>query len=60
MRVLLTTYPEKTIFQPMVTLAWALRTAGHEVRVAIQPGFEDVVTGAGLTARLPLSRPASV
>jgi glycosyltransferase (activator-dependent family) len=55
MRVLLTTYPEKTIFQPMVTLAWALRTAGHEVRVATQPGFEDVITGAGLTA-VPVGR----
>ncbi|GAA4542288.1 activator-dependent family glycosyltransferase [Amycolatopsis samaneae] len=50
MRVLFTTYPEPTVFQPMVPLAWALRTAGHEVRVAAQPLFADTVTAAGLTA----------
>jgi len=50
MRVLLTTYQEKTFFYHLVPLAWALRTAGHEVRVACQPGFVDVVTQAGLTA----------
>jgi glycosyltransferase (activator-dependent family) len=50
MRVLFTTYPERTLFQPMVPLAWALRAAGHEVRVACQPSFSDTVTQAGLTA----------
>ncbi len=50
MRILLTTYPEKPIFQPMVPLAWALRAAGHEVRVASQPFFADTITQAGLTA----------
>ncbi|MFC4899362.1 activator-dependent family glycosyltransferase [Streptosporangium amethystogenes subsp. fukuiense] len=50
MRILLATYQDKTIFQTMVPLAWALRTAGHEVRVACQPSFADVVTQAGLTA----------
>jgi glycosyltransferase (activator-dependent family) len=50
MRVLFTAYPEKTLFQPMVPLAWALRAAGHEVRVACQPSFADTVTQAGLTA----------
>ena len=55
MRVLFTTYPEKTIFQPMVPLAWALRAAGHEVRVASQPSFEDMITQAGLTA-VPIGR----
>ncbi|MEV4384042.1 activator-dependent family glycosyltransferase [Streptosporangium sp. NPDC049644] len=50
MRILFTTYPDKTIFHAMVPLAWALRTAGHEVRVAVQPKFADVVTQAGLTA----------
>ncbi|RZQ61163.1 activator-dependent family glycosyltransferase [Amycolatopsis suaedae] len=50
MRVLFTTYPEKTHFLAMAPLAWALRTAGHEVRVACQPKFTDVVTQAGLTA----------
>ncbi|WP_410672775.1 nucleotide disphospho-sugar-binding domain-containing protein [Amycolatopsis sp. cmx-4-68] len=50
MRVLLTTYPEKTFFYHLVPLAWALRTAGHEVRVACPPKFAAVVTQAGLTA----------
>jgi glycosyltransferase (activator-dependent family) len=50
MRVLVAVNPEKTIFQYLVTLAWALRTAGHEVRVASQPAFADVITQAGLTA----------
>ncbi|TKK79072.1 DUF1205 domain-containing protein, partial [Herbidospora galbida] len=50
MRVLFTTHPEKTHFLAMVPLAWALRTAGHEVRFAVQPKFVPVVTQAGLTA----------
>jgi glycosyltransferase (activator-dependent family) len=50
MRVLFTTWPEKTHFLAMVPLAWALRTAGHEVRVAVQPKFVDEITQAGLTA----------
>ncbi|MGW0595394.1 activator-dependent family glycosyltransferase [Streptosporangium sp. NPDC002607] len=55
MRILFATVPEKTIFLPMVPLAWALRTAGHEVRVAGQPAFSDVITQAGLTA-VPVGR----
>jgi glycosyltransferase (activator-dependent family) len=50
MRVLFATYPQKTHFMAMAPLAWALRTAGHEVRVASQPRFGDVITQAGLTA----------
>ena len=50
MRVLFVTSPEKTIFLSMVPMAWALRTAGHEVRVASRPGFANVITQAGLTA----------
>ncbi len=34
----------------MVPLAWALRSAGHEVRVASEPEFTDSITEAGLTA----------
>jgi UDP:flavonoid glycosyltransferase YjiC (YdhE family) len=34
----------------MVPLAWAFRAAGHEVRVAAQPGLTGVIVGAGLTA----------
>ncbi|MET9294037.1 activator-dependent family glycosyltransferase [Streptomyces sp. NPDC003077] len=55
MRVLLTTYPEKSFFQAMVPLAWALRTAGHDVRVASQPELVDTITQAGLTA-VPVGR----
>jgi len=55
MRVLLTTNPLKTVFLHMVPLAWALRTAGHEVRFASQPSFADTITQAGLTA-VPLGR----
>ncbi|MET7395842.1 activator-dependent family glycosyltransferase [Dactylosporangium sp. NPDC005572] len=50
MRVLFVTNPEKSIFQYMVPLAWALRTAGHEVVFAGQPGFAPLITQAGLTA----------
>jgi glycosyltransferase (activator-dependent family) len=55
MRVLFATYPEKTIFQPMVPLAWALRAAGHEVRFASQQSFAGEITDAGLTA-VPIGR----
>jgi glycosyltransferase (activator-dependent family) len=50
MRVLFATYPQKTHFMAMAPLAWALRAAGHEVRVASQPRFADTITQAGLTA----------
>jgi UDP:flavonoid glycosyltransferase YjiC (YdhE family) len=33
----------------MVTLAWAFRAAGHEVRVAAQPELTNAITGVGLT-----------
>jgi glycosyltransferase (activator-dependent family) len=51
MRILFTLHPNKTHLECLVPLAWALRTAGHEVRVAGQPGFADVITQAGLTAQ---------
>ncbi|MET9294035.1 activator-dependent family glycosyltransferase [Streptomyces sp. NPDC003077] len=50
MRVLFVTYAERTHFLAMAPLAWALRTAGHEVRFASQPAFVDEITQAGLTA----------
>ncbi|MEU8037817.1 hypothetical protein AB0B90_14695, partial [Streptosporangium sp. NPDC049078] len=59
MRVLFTTYAEKSHFLGMVPLAWALRNAGHEVRVASQPELTDVITGAGLTA-VPVGRDHSL
>jgi glycosyltransferase (activator-dependent family) len=50
MRILFTTYSQRTHLFSMVPLAWALRTAGHEVRFACQPRFADEVTRTGLTA----------
>ncbi|SDH06428.1 glycosyltransferase, activator-dependent family [Sinosporangium album] len=49
MRVLIATQAERTHFLGMVPLAWALRTAGHDVVVASQPELTEVVGGAGLT-----------
>ncbi|MGP3912331.1 activator-dependent family glycosyltransferase [Nonomuraea sp. 10N515B] len=54
-RILFTTYAEKTHFLGMVPLAWALKTAGHDVRVASQPELTDVITNTGLTA-VPVGR----
>jgi glycosyltransferase (activator-dependent family) len=50
MRVLFVTYAEKTHFFTMIPLAWALQTAGHEVRVASQVELAETITGAGLAA----------
>ena len=50
MRVLLTSFATDAHLNGLVPLAWALRTAGHEVRVASQPGLIESITRAGLTA----------
>ncbi|WP_329015377.1 activator-dependent family glycosyltransferase [Streptomyces sp. NBC_00690] len=50
MRVLMTSFAEQSHFSGSVPLAWALRTAGHEVRIASQPALTAAITGAGLTA----------
>ncbi|GAB3013306.1 DUF1205 domain-containing protein [Streptomyces pseudoechinosporeus] len=50
MRVLMTSFAEDSHFSGSVPLAWALRTAGHDVRVASQPALTDTIVGAGLTA----------
>ncbi|MBB5958539.1 glycosyltransferase (activator-dependent family) [Saccharothrix tamanrassetensis] len=55
MRILFAANPEKAIFLYLVPMAWALRTAGHEVRFASQPRFADTITQAGLTA-VPVGR----
>ncbi|GHC96489.1 glycosyl transferase [Nocardiopsis terrae] len=55
MRVLFTVLGERSMFESMVPLAWALRTAGHEVRVACQPDLVDHVTWSGLSA-VPVGR----
>jgi UDP:flavonoid glycosyltransferase YjiC (YdhE family) len=48
MRVLMTTYSSPAHLLPMVPLASALRTSGHEVLVASQPSFARQVTRYGL------------
>ncbi|MEV0200053.1 activator-dependent family glycosyltransferase [Nonomuraea sp. NPDC050691] len=50
MRVLVTSFAMDAHFNGMVPLAWALRTAGHEVRVASQPALTPSIARAGLTA----------
>jgi UDP:flavonoid glycosyltransferase YjiC (YdhE family) len=50
MRVLLTTWGWASHFFPLVQLGWALQSAGHEVRVASQPGLAGAIHNAGLTA----------
>jgi glycosyltransferase (activator-dependent family) len=55
MRVLFTSL-EGSHFRLLVPLAWALRTADHEVRVACKPGLIENVTQAGLTA-IPIDSP---
>jgi glycosyltransferase len=50
MRVLVTAFAMDAHFNGVVPLSWALRTAGHEVRVASQPALTDSITRAGLTA----------
>ncbi|MEZ0095636.1 activator-dependent family glycosyltransferase [Streptacidiphilus sp. EB129] len=50
MRVLFATIPEKSHLYCLTPLAWALRAAGHEVRVASAPGFSATVAATGMTA----------
>ncbi|MFH0520354.1 activator-dependent family glycosyltransferase [Streptomyces sp. M41] len=50
MRVLFTTHTAKSHLFAQVTLAWALRAAGHEVQVAGQPDLAEDIKGTGLTA----------
>jgi hypothetical protein len=40
-----------THYMPMVPLAWALRAAGHEVRVACQPGVSNAVVCSGMAVQ---------
>ncbi|MFJ9946690.1 activator-dependent family glycosyltransferase [Kitasatospora sp. NPDC091207] len=50
MRVLFTVMPAAAHLQPVVPLAWALQSAGHDVCVASHPNMADLITAAGLTA----------
>lgn len=53
MRVLIVSPPALTShLYVMAPLAWALRNAGHEVRVASQPELADSIMRAGLTGVL--------
>ncbi|WP_433254732.1 nucleotide disphospho-sugar-binding domain-containing protein [Streptosporangium sp. CA-135522] len=48
MRILFSTWATRSHFYPLVPLAWALRAAGHEIRVAAQPDAGEMVTRSGL------------
>lgn len=48
MRVLFTAVMQPSHFYPLVPLAWALRSAGHEVRVAHPPSLAPHVRQSGL------------
>lgn len=50
MRVLMTSWAWPSHYLPMVPLGWALRAAGHEVRVASQPALQPVITDSGQVA----------
>ena len=50
MRVLCTTWAWPSHYFPMVPLAWAMRAAGHDVRVAVQPALASTVARSGLPA----------
>lgn len=50
MRVLFATIPEKSHLYCMTPLAWAMRAAGHEVRVASCAEFVDTIARTGMTA----------
>ncbi|MFD8377832.1 nucleotide disphospho-sugar-binding domain-containing protein [Streptomyces sp. NPDC059679] len=50
MRVLMMSTPVSSHFAPLVPLAWALRSAGHEVLVAGQPDVMGPARSAGLSA----------
>ncbi|WP_410567120.1 nucleotide disphospho-sugar-binding domain-containing protein [Amycolatopsis sp. cmx-4-61] len=50
MRVLFVMWGWRTHLHPVAPLAWALRGAGHEVRVLGQPALGPAITELGLTA----------
>src|SRR5262249_30229195 len=50
MKALFPTWAWPSHFFPMVPLAWALRAAGHEVRVASGPELAGTIRASGLPA----------
>jgi len=55
MRILFTTWAWPSHLYAMVPLAWALRAAGHDVRVATQPALLPAVAATGLPG-VPVGR----
>lgn len=51
MRVLAGCFPAASHLYPMVPLLWALRNAGHEVRVVVPPAFVPAAVRTGLPAQ---------
>lgn len=49
MRVLFTMFPSYAHLYPLAPVAWALQSAGHEVRVATHASFAAAVASVGLT-----------
>ncbi|MFI6037302.1 nucleotide disphospho-sugar-binding domain-containing protein [Streptomyces sp. NPDC051315] len=50
MRILIAVAPLTAHLYPSIPLAWALQSAGHDVRVASNTGLVEQITAAGLTA----------
>ncbi|MBO0866929.1 MAG: DUF1205 domain-containing protein [Micromonosporaceae bacterium] len=50
MRVLITSWAWPSHYLPLAPLGWALRAAGHEVRVASQPRLTPVILDSGAVA----------
>ncbi|WJK38223.1 DUF1205 domain-containing protein [Solwaraspora sp. WMMA2056] len=50
LRVLMTSWAWSSHYLPLVPLGWALRAAGHDVRVASQPALAPVITDSGQVA----------
>lgn len=59
MRVLFQTVADKSHLHIAAPLAWAFRSAGHEVLVAARPGIEDAIRVTGLTS-VTIGRPDAV
>ena len=53
MRIIVASRPDRAYFFGMVPTAWALRAAGHEVRIAVQPPMVEEAVETGLTV-MPL------
>lgn len=59
MRVLFTTFAAKSHLNIQVPLAWSLRAAGHDVRVASQPDLVDYIRQSGLPS-VPVGAPLAL